>query len=103
MKIAVWLALAVCAGTAIADPYRLDRCVAAPNAPASMRIAPPAEKGTRLIVSGVVLDEQGRPLSGVHVRAFHADASGRYANETRAPVRPRLCGVVRTDSAGRYS
>lgn len=54
-------------------------------------------------MSGAVVDEQGRRLAGVYVRAFQADAAGRYSNETRAPVRPRLCGVVRTDSAGRYS
>jgi len=64
-----------------------------------IRIAPPDEPGDSLIVTGVVC-LNGRPAPGVSVRVYHADARGRYAQRADQP--PRLTGVMRTDSVGRY-
>jgi protocatechuate 3,4-dioxygenase beta subunit len=58
------------------------------------------ERGTPLVIAGVVRDERENPVAGAFVRAFHADATGVYT--PRGDQRPRLCGVARTDAAGRY-
>lgn len=92
------------AATLEAQPYRLDRCVAGGNTKAVAVIAAPDERGARLVVTGRVVDATtGAPVPDVFVRAFQADATGRYSHETTSPVRPRICGVVKTGADGRYT
>ena len=86
--------------TTASAQYNLDRCQPAANPATSVTLAAKGERGTPLMISGVVRDDRGAPIAGAFVRAFHADAAGIYT-----PLddrRPRLCGVVRTDAAGRY-
>jgi hypothetical protein len=48
----------------------------------SARIAPEGEPGTPLVVSGIVVGEDGKtPLAGIVVYAYHTDDSGHYRNE----------------------
>jgi protocatechuate 3,4-dioxygenase beta subunit len=63
--------------------------------------------GERIIVSGNVLDENGRPVPHTLVELWQANAAGRYLHEVdqhNAPLDPNFtgCGHTLTDSEGRY-
>ena len=63
--------------------------------------------GQRIIVSGRVLDEDGRPVPQTVVEVWQANAAGRYIHardQWDAPLDPNFTGVGRvvTDEAGRY-
>ena len=67
--------------------------------------APPV--GQRIIVSGRVLDEDGRPVPDTLIEVWQANAAGRYAHKVDcwdAPLDPNFSGAGRalTDSDGRY-
>lgn len=64
-------------------------------------IAGPKEKGQRLVIEGVVTDEQGKPVAGAVVYAYQTDADGYYTRDSRSND-VRLCGLMKTDSKGRY-
>lgn len=84
-----------------AEPSR----VAPRDAPSSAEVAPPAEPGARLTVSGVVYAEDGRtPVAGASVYVYQTDARGYYRPDDAMGNRnPRLMGLMRTDAQGRYS
>ncbi|HEX4627314.1 MAG TPA: protocatechuate 3,4-dioxygenase subunit beta [Gemmatimonadales bacterium] len=63
--------------------------------------------GERIVVSGRVLDEDGRPLRGALIEIWQANAAGRYAHEGdahAAPLDPHFRGLGRllTDADGGY-
>lgn len=63
--------------------------------------------GQRIIVSGRVLDENGRPVAHTAIEIWQANAAGRYIHQHDqwdAPLDPNFTGVGRvvTDEAGRY-
>jgi protocatechuate 3,4-dioxygenase beta subunit len=63
--------------------------------------------GERIIVSGRVLDEDGRPIPNTLVEIWQANAAGRYAHPDDshdAPLDPHFsgCGRVFTDAHGAY-
>jgi len=63
--------------------------------------------GERILVTGRVLDEGGRPVPGALVEVWQANAAGRYAHardEHPAPLDPNFTGTGRclTDDNGRY-
>jgi protocatechuate 3,4-dioxygenase beta subunit len=63
--------------------------------------------GERIIVSGRVLDEDGRPLVNTLVEIWQANAAGRYLHEAdqhKAPLDPNFIGTGQaiTDAEGRY-
>jgi protocatechuate 3,4-dioxygenase beta subunit len=63
--------------------------------------------GERIVVSGRVLDESGRPIRGALVEVWQANAGGRYRHEVDqhpTPLDPNFSGGgrVRTDDAGNY-
>jgi protocatechuate 3,4-dioxygenase, beta subunit len=63
--------------------------------------------GERIIVTGRVLDEGRRPLAGVLVEVWQANAAGRYihvVDQHAAPLDPNFLGGGRciTDKEGRY-
>jgi protocatechuate 3,4-dioxygenase beta subunit len=63
--------------------------------------------GQRIIVSGRVLDEAGRPVPDTLIEVWQANAAGRYAHKVdqwRAPLDPHFTGAGRTltDAEGRY-
>lgn len=63
--------------------------------------------GERIIVSGRVLDEAGRPVPDTLVEIWQANAAGRYIHlrdQHPAPLDPNFSGAGRvvTDSQGRY-
>jgi protocatechuate 3,4-dioxygenase, beta subunit len=64
--------------------------------------------GERIIVSGRVLDTDGKPLRDTLVEIWQANAAGRYRHKWDrwpAPLDPNFSGAGRTvtDSEGRYS
>src|SRR5262245_15311247 len=68
---------------------------------------PGAPLGERIIVSGRVLDEDGRAVTGALLEIWQANAAGRYrhpADEHPAPIDPNFTGAGRTvtDNEGRY-
>jgi protocatechuate 3,4-dioxygenase beta subunit len=63
--------------------------------------------GERIIVSGRVLDTEGKPLRGTLVEVWQANAAGRYNHRWDrwpAPLDPNFSGAGRclTDDEGRY-
>jgi protocatechuate 3,4-dioxygenase beta subunit len=63
--------------------------------------------GERIIVSGRVLDEDGRPVPDTLIEIWQANAAGRYIHEVDqhpAPLDPNFTGAGRviTDQHGRY-
>ena len=63
--------------------------------------------GERIIVTGRVLDEDGRPVPRTLVEIWQANAAGRYihvADQHPAPLDPNFSGMGRvvTDDEGRY-
>jgi protocatechuate 3,4-dioxygenase beta subunit len=63
--------------------------------------------GERIIVTGRVLDEGGRPVPGTLIEIWQANAAGRYIHKVdqhAAPLDPNFFGGGRcvTDDAGRY-
>jgi protocatechuate 3,4-dioxygenase, beta subunit len=63
--------------------------------------------GERIIVTGRVLDSDGRPMRHTLVEVWQANAAGRYvdaADDHQAPLDPNFTGAGRclTDAEGRY-
>ena len=66
-----------------------------------------APQGQRIVVSGRVLDETGKPVPDTVVEIWQANAAGRYihsADNWDAPLDPNFTGAGRvvTDADGRY-
>jgi protocatechuate 3,4-dioxygenase, beta subunit len=64
-------------------------------------------QGQRIIVSGRVLDDDGRPVPGTLVELWQANAAGRYPHKRDlhpAPLDPNFSGAGRTvtDADGNY-
>jgi len=64
-------------------------------------------QGQRIIVSGQVLDEDSRPITGALIEIWQANAGGRYhhaKDSHAAPLDPCFTGAGRTitDANGRY-
>ena len=63
--------------------------------------------GERIVVSGHLLDDDGRPLPGALIEVWQANAAGRYRHEVDdhpAPLDPNFSGAGRclTDADGGY-
>jgi len=66
-----------------------------------------APLGERIVVTGRVVDERGRPVRNTLVEIWQANAAGRYVHKVDqhdAPLDPNFLGAGRTltDSEGRY-
>jgi len=63
--------------------------------------------GERIVVSGRLLDEGGKPVQGALIEVWQANAAGRYKHKMdqhHAPLDPNFSGFGRvlTDAEGRY-
>jgi hypothetical protein len=66
-------------------------------------IVAPNEPGKRMVLAGRVIDtDSRRPVPGIAMYAYHADASSRYNTANNEGLEPRLCGVLRTNERGEY-
>ena len=68
------------------------------NPPESATLLQPGMGGTKLTVTGYVLDAQCNPVPGARVDFWQADSEGQYDNQGYT-----LRGYQVTDAAGRYS
>ena len=68
------------------------------GAPAKSNLAADTRTGTRLTVTGRVLDAKCQPVRGAVIDLWQADAQGQYDNRGFA-----LRGKVTTDAQGRYT
>ncbi|MEQ1868551.1 MAG: hypothetical protein ABL961_00815 [Vicinamibacterales bacterium] len=76
--------------------------VAPENAPSMITMTDMNEGGERMIVTGQVTDGS-KPLAGVSIYVFQADAKGLYTTDGfNSDDRARLHGAMRTDATGRY-
>lgn len=61
------------------------------------------EPGEPLIVTGTIYQPDGKtPASGIGVYVYHTDAEGYYRKGTNSSENPRLKGVMKTNSDGKY-
>lgn len=68
-----------------------------------IKICDESEPGTRMVISGVVYDQDGEtPLPGVTVYVYHTDNRGHYTREGNDNRHPRLKGTMGTHTAGEY-
>jgi len=67
------------------------------GAPVRASLAEPSSPAETMVLTGVVLSAECRPLANVSLDFWHADAQGAYDN---AGYRYR--GIVTTDALGRY-
>jgi len=68
---------------------------------------PGQPQGERIVVTGRVVDGDGRPVAGTLVEIWQANAAGRYRHDGDrhpAPLDPNFTGLGRclSDAAGRY-
>lgn len=97
----------VCGVSLAAPVYGHDR-IGAGDADLTVNGASSAAPlGERIIVTGRVLNENGRPLANTLVEIWQANAAGRYihvVDQHAAPLDPNFFGGGRclTDSEGRY-
>ena len=74
------------------------------GAPSTGVLAPPAEPGTRLQVSGVVVSPTGQPIADASIYAYQTDAEGYYGVKPASDNRnPRLKLYLRSDAKGAWS
>lgn len=70
---------------------------------AILSLVPSGEPGEALWVTGQVFDGVGKvPLSQVEFRVYQTDAEGYYREGTTSSANPKLQGVVKTDTNGRF-
>jgi protocatechuate 3,4-dioxygenase beta subunit len=72
-------------------------------------IVPPSEPGTRMAVTGRVLNQNGQPVRGAIIYVYQTSAKGWYSDRAAHFKSPegdrrhaRLFGYMRTDVEGRY-
>ena len=71
--------------------------------PSAIDIAAPGEPGTRIHLSGTILDLNGKPARGVKMFLYHTDATGYYSRPVNNPRQARLHGTLWSNAAGQYS
>jgi catechol 1,2-dioxygenase len=74
----------------------------APEMPAGGNIAHRDTTGTPAVVSGRVLDLDGRPIAGAVLDVWQAQTNGLYDSQDKNPDEMHMRGKFRTDGEGRY-
>ena len=100
------IGMATCLALALAPDLQAQRdtlCRDRQPTSSSVRIASDEEPGQPMVVSGRVLSGADRqPAGGARLLAFHTDDQGYYSEGGMDERNARLCGVLETDSQGRY-
>jgi protocatechuate 3,4-dioxygenase beta subunit len=71
--------------------------------PSAIDIVTPQEPGTRIQLSGTILDPNGKPLPGVKMFLYHTDNTGYYSRPVNDPRQARLRGTLWSNALGQYS
>jgi catechol 1,2-dioxygenase len=74
----------------------------APEMPAGGNIAQRDRGGVATLVSGRVLDLEGRPVAGAVLDVWQAQTNGLYDSQDDSPDALNMRGKFRSDSEGRY-
>jgi protocatechuate 3,4-dioxygenase beta subunit len=69
----------------------------------AIEIASPQEPGTRIHLSGTIVDLNGKPVSGAKMFLYHTDATGYYSRPVNNPRQARLNGTLWSNALGQYS
>jgi protocatechuate 3,4-dioxygenase beta subunit len=80
-------------------PFHRD---GAPEMPPGGNIAPRDARGTAMLISGRVLDPDGRPIGGALLDVWQADSSGLYDSQYAGSDELHLRGLFRAATDGRY-
>lgn len=92
--------LLAASAAAVAPPAEIAPWLRVPRG-SEVELAPRGEPGGRFVMEGRVLGAgDSAPLAGITLYVYHVDRNGLYALKSAAY--PRLAGVLRTDSLGRY-
>lgn len=99
-----WLLLAAVAiGFSCGPPPERSLCSGQRPSGSSIRIAALDEPGEPMVITGQAwVGKQREPLSGARLIVYHMNADGRYAKDESGYAGAYLCGVLETDSSGRY-
>lgn len=71
--------------------------------PSAIDIVTPQEAGTRIHLSGTIVDANGKPAPGVKMFVYHTDNTGYYSRPVNDPRQARLRGTLWTNALGQYS
>ena len=71
--------------------------------PSAIEIAGAQEPGTRIHLSGTILDLNGKPFPHVKMFLYHTDATGYYSRPVNNPRQARLHGTLWSNALGQYS
>src|ERR1700724_730459 len=74
----------------------------APEMPAGGNIAQRDQKGAPTLVSGRVLDLDGKPIAGAVLDVWQAQTNGLYDSQDQDPEALHMRGKFRSDAEGRY-
>jgi protocatechuate 3,4-dioxygenase beta subunit len=100
----VWIALALIAAVRAgacpggATPALTEGPFYSRGSPERTVLREPSSAGRRLVITGIVYDDECRPVAGAWLDFWQADARGRYDNQGFA-----LRGHQFTDAQGRYT
>lgn len=98
---ALLAAIALALSCSAAEPDSTGR-VPPPEPASTAIISHASEPGPRLLISGRVLDEQGRPRPGASVTVYNTDSRGLYNPRQSSTRSPRIAGSVSCDGEGRF-
>ena len=77
-----------------------------PGAPFSSKLIPPGATGQKLVMSGTVMDTDGKPVPGVIMDFWNADKDGasdlKNPGQALDPSEFKYRGLVKTGADGRY-
>ncbi len=80
-----------------------NRAEAQAQQPSAIDIAASQEPGTRIHLSGTILDLNGKPVPGVKMFLYHTDNTGYYSRPVNDPRQARLRGSLWSNALGQYS
>lgn len=92
-----------CAAAPISLACSGQQAAARSQHPSTIDIAAPQEPGTRIRLSGTIVDLNGNPVPGVKMFLYHTDATGYYSRPVNNPRQPRLHGTLWTNAKGQYA
>lgn len=92
-----------CAAAPLSSACSGHQVEAQAQQPSAISIVAPLEPGTRIHLSGTIVDLNGKPLSGVKMFLYHTDNTGYYSRPVNNPRQARLNGTLWSNALGQYS
>lgn len=92
-----------CAAAPVSLACSSHQAEAQAQQPSAIEIATPQEPGTRIHLSGTIVDLNGKPVPGVKMFLYHTDNTGYYSRPVNNPRQARLNGTLWSNALGQYS